>query len=125
MWVLICETVTYFELLQALPETRFTFYGPKALEIHVAPTKTATEFYQVKFLYTICINFIANSRTSFTIYLFYRKKWACFSHLHQGKIRFRSGKGCSLTVYSESNLTIQKGETIIIHLFIPISVLFT
>lgn len=61
--------MTYFELFQALPETRFTFYGPKALEIHVVPTKTATEFYQVKFLYTISINSIANSRTSFTIYL--------------------------------------------------------
>ncbi|CAN6984809.1 unnamed protein product [Brassica oleracea var. botrytis] len=34
------------DILKALPETRFTFYGPKALEIHVAPTKTATEFYQ-------------------------------------------------------------------------------
>lgn len=34
------------DILKALPETRFTFYGPKALEIHVVPTKTATEFYQ-------------------------------------------------------------------------------
>ncbi|CAD5325117.1 unnamed protein product [Arabidopsis thaliana] len=34
------------DILKALPETCFTFYGPKALEIHAVPTKTATAFYE-------------------------------------------------------------------------------
>ncbi|ESQ45831.1 hypothetical protein EUTSA_v10010252mg [Eutrema salsugineum] len=34
------------DILKALPETCFTFYGPKTLEIHVVPTKTANDFYQ-------------------------------------------------------------------------------
>ncbi|KAK6155865.1 hypothetical protein DH2020_010113 [Rehmannia glutinosa] len=29
-----------------LPETRLTFYGPKALQLHVVPTEVADEFYQ-------------------------------------------------------------------------------
>lgn len=32
---------------QVLPETCLTFYGPKSLRIHVVPTDTADEFYQV------------------------------------------------------------------------------
>ncbi|XP_010503345.1 PREDICTED: NO-associated protein 1, chloroplastic/mitochondrial [Camelina sativa] len=34
------------DILKALPETCITFYGPKALDILVVPTKTATDFYQ-------------------------------------------------------------------------------
>ncbi|CAN8254936.1 unnamed protein product [Cochlearia groenlandica] len=34
------------DMLKALPETCLTFYGPKALDIHVVPTKTANEFYE-------------------------------------------------------------------------------
>ncbi|KAI8551344.1 hypothetical protein RHMOL_Rhmol06G0178700 [Rhododendron molle] len=31
---------------QALPQTCLTFYGPKALQIHLVPTVDADEFYQ-------------------------------------------------------------------------------
>ncbi|KAL3341892.1 hypothetical protein AABB24_026087 [Solanum stoloniferum] len=34
------------DVLKVLPETCLTFYGPKALQIHVVPTEEAYEFYQ-------------------------------------------------------------------------------
>ncbi|KAK4795843.1 hypothetical protein SAY86_028169 [Trapa natans] len=34
------------DVLKVLPETQLTFYGPRALEIHVVPTNEADEFYQ-------------------------------------------------------------------------------
>ncbi|KAF9685667.1 hypothetical protein SADUNF_Sadunf03G0078200 [Salix dunnii] len=34
------------DILKVLPETRLTFYGPKALQIHLVPTDKADEFYQ-------------------------------------------------------------------------------
>ncbi|XP_021909453.1 NO-associated protein 1, chloroplastic/mitochondrial [Carica papaya] len=34
------------DVLKVLPETCLTFYGPKALKIHVVPTDEADEFYQ-------------------------------------------------------------------------------
>ncbi|KAG6716660.1 hypothetical protein I3842_04G059900 [Carya illinoinensis] len=34
------------DILKVLPETCLTFYGPKALQIHVVPTEKANEFYQ-------------------------------------------------------------------------------
>lgn len=34
------------DILKVLPETCLTFYGPKALQIHVVPTDKADEFYQ-------------------------------------------------------------------------------
>ena len=35
------------DVLKVLPGTRLTFYGPKALQIHVVPTEEADEFYEV------------------------------------------------------------------------------
>ncbi|XP_051114750.1 putative nitric oxide synthase [Andrographis paniculata] len=34
------------DVIRALPETRLTFYGPKALQLHVVPTREADEFYR-------------------------------------------------------------------------------
>ncbi|KAJ6415391.1 hypothetical protein OIU84_004230 [Salix udensis] len=34
------------DILKVLPETRLTFYGPKALQIHLVPTDKADEFYK-------------------------------------------------------------------------------
>ncbi|XP_074281850.1 putative nitric oxide synthase [Silene latifolia] len=34
------------DVLKVLPCTRLTFYGPKALQLHVVPTKEADEFYK-------------------------------------------------------------------------------
>ncbi|KAK6155878.1 hypothetical protein DH2020_010126 [Rehmannia glutinosa] len=34
------------DITKVLPETRLTFYGPKALQLHVVPTEVADEFYQ-------------------------------------------------------------------------------
>ncbi|XP_059304982.1 putative nitric oxide synthase [Lycium ferocissimum] len=34
------------DVLKVLPETCLTFYGPKALQIHIVPTEEANEFYQ-------------------------------------------------------------------------------
>ncbi|KAG8381529.1 hypothetical protein BUALT_Bualt06G0131200 [Buddleja alternifolia] len=34
------------DVIKVLPETRLTFYGPKALQLHVVPTEEADEFYQ-------------------------------------------------------------------------------
>lgn len=34
------------DLIQVLPETSLTFYGPKALKIHTVPTEEADEFYE-------------------------------------------------------------------------------
>ncbi|MCE3215416.1 Nitric oxide synthase, brain [Datura stramonium] len=34
------------DVLKVLPETCLTFYGPKALQIHIVPTEEADEFYQ-------------------------------------------------------------------------------
>lgn len=34
------------DVLQVLPGTRLTFYGPKALQVHVVPTEEADEFYK-------------------------------------------------------------------------------
>ncbi|OWM79450.1 NO-associated protein 1, chloroplastic/mitochondrial [Punica granatum] len=34
------------DVLKVLPETHLTFYGPRALQIHVVPTEEADEFYQ-------------------------------------------------------------------------------
>ncbi|KAL6530275.1 hypothetical protein OROHE_014628 [Orobanche hederae] len=34
------------DITKVLPETRLTFYGPKALQLHVVPTEKADEFYQ-------------------------------------------------------------------------------
>ncbi|XP_057765984.1 putative nitric oxide synthase [Salvia miltiorrhiza] len=34
------------DIIKALPETHLTFYGPKALQLHVVPTEKADEFYQ-------------------------------------------------------------------------------
>uniref|UniRef100_A0A7C9AVG5 Nitric-oxide synthase (NADPH) n=1 Tax=Opuntia streptacantha TaxID=393608 RepID=A0A7C9AVG5_OPUST len=34
------------DVLKVLPGTRLTFYGPKALQIHVVPTEEADEFYE-------------------------------------------------------------------------------
>ncbi|KAF5180086.1 No-associated protein 1 protein [Thalictrum thalictroides] len=34
------------DVLKVLPSTRLTFYGPKALQIHMVPTAEADEFYQ-------------------------------------------------------------------------------
>ncbi|KAK4489424.1 hypothetical protein RD792_005233 [Penstemon davidsonii] len=34
------------DFIKVLPETSFTFYGPKALQLHVVPTEEADEFYR-------------------------------------------------------------------------------
>ncbi|KAL0304106.1 UNVERIFIED_CONTAM: putative nitric oxide synthase [Sesamum radiatum] len=34
------------DVIKVLPETRLTFYGPKALQIHVVPTEEADKFYE-------------------------------------------------------------------------------
>ncbi|KAL7107350.1 hypothetical protein ACP275_06G048500 [Erythranthe tilingii] len=34
------------DIIKVLPQTRLTFYGPKALPLHVVPTEKADEFYQ-------------------------------------------------------------------------------
>ncbi|XP_011076376.1 putative nitric oxide synthase [Sesamum indicum] len=34
------------DVIKVLPETRLTFYGPKALQIHVVPTEDADKFYE-------------------------------------------------------------------------------
>ncbi|GFQ04703.1 putative nitric oxide synthase [Phtheirospermum japonicum] len=34
------------DITKVLPETRLTFYGPKALQLHLVPTEKANEFYQ-------------------------------------------------------------------------------
>ncbi|KAL8539577.1 hypothetical protein ACS0TY_001257 [Phlomoides rotata] len=34
------------DIMKVLPETRLTFYGPKALQLHIVPTEKADEFYQ-------------------------------------------------------------------------------
>ncbi|KAL6541729.1 hypothetical protein OROGR_011215 [Orobanche gracilis] len=34
------------DITKVLPKTRLTFYGPKALQLHVVPTEKADEFYQ-------------------------------------------------------------------------------
>ena len=39
--------ILVFLMFQVLPQTRLTFYGPKALNIHMVPTDKADEFYQV------------------------------------------------------------------------------
>ncbi|KZV41068.1 nitric oxide synthase [Dorcoceras hygrometricum] len=33
------------DIIKVLPETRLTFYGPKALQLHMVPTEEAEEFY--------------------------------------------------------------------------------
>ena len=35
------------DVLQVVPGTRLTFYGPKALQTHVVPMEEADEFYKV------------------------------------------------------------------------------
>ncbi|XP_073139503.1 putative nitric oxide synthase [Henckelia pumila] len=34
------------DIIKVLPETRLTFYGPKALQLHMVPTEEAEEFYR-------------------------------------------------------------------------------
>ncbi|KAH6817505.1 P-loop containing nucleoside triphosphate hydrolases superfamily protein [Perilla frutescens var. frutescens] len=33
------------DIMKALPQTHLTFYGPKALQLHIVPTEEADEFY--------------------------------------------------------------------------------
>ncbi|KAI8571972.1 hypothetical protein RHMOL_Rhmol01G0162600 [Rhododendron molle] len=40
--------------IDALPQTCLTFYGPKALQIHLVPTVDADEFYQVVYYLIPC-----------------------------------------------------------------------
>ncbi|GJZ42242.1 NO-associated protein 1, chloroplastic/mitochondrial [Tanacetum coccineum] len=41
------------DILKALPETCLTFYGPKALKLHIVPTNKADEFYKEEFLWIL------------------------------------------------------------------------
>ncbi|PHT52962.1 NO-associated protein 1, chloroplastic/mitochondrial [Capsicum baccatum] len=40
------SSLVRIDVLKVLPETCLTFYGPKALQIHIVPTEEADEFYQ-------------------------------------------------------------------------------
>ncbi|GKV33813.1 hypothetical protein SLEP1_g42267 [Rubroshorea leprosula] len=71
------------DVLKVLPETRLTFYGPKALQIHVVSTDKADEFYQ-KELGVLLTPPTGKERVD---------DWRGLETMHQLQINFEDAKG--------------------------------